>query len=191
MTLVFRYHFSLHRSDVYVIFLLTSQAASNLLYAYQASYSHLASSAIPAIILAPLLVWVLRPPLMRGLRSGVTVLFIIYGAANLMSDGLAWSVFQASDPLRCYSELAAAGCVKLPAGQQEVVEYIQSQSAKEDYVYVGTGRHDRIYWADLSMNFLMDRKSPIRSLNLLQDITTEQNEQRAMAARLQIGRAHV
>ena len=46
--------------------------------------------------------------------------------------------------------------------QQNIVDYIRSNTASDEYVFVGNIRHDEVFINDASLYFLMQRRIPMR-----------------------------
>ena len=55
--------------------------------------------------------------------------------------------------------LSRARCLILEPDELAAIEDIQRRTAPEDAIYVGAGRHDRIFWNDVRLYFLSGRAS--------------------------------
>ena len=56
-------------------------------------------------------------------------------------------------------ELSRARCLILEPEELAAIEEIQRRTSPGDKIYVGAGRHDRLYWNDVRLYFLSGRSS--------------------------------
>ena len=80
--------------------------------------------------------------------------------------------------------LARAWGVRLATDQSAAVRAVQRMTAPEDYLYVGTGRHDRLYANDALFYFLAGRRYATAYHNLLPGLATRDDVQRRIVADL-------
>jgi len=83
---------------------------------------------------------------------------------------------QASDSLyrRCHPSagLSRARCILVEPDVALAVEDIEHRSSPDQPIYIGNGRHDRIFWNDVRLYFLSGRRSITRWYDLHPGVQT-------------------
>ena len=72
----------------------------------------------------------------------------------------------------CVSPLPRSGCIRLDAGQQQAVAYIQAHTTPDTPLYVGLPRHDQVTVNDAMFYFLADRPPASAYHHLMTGIAT-------------------
>jgi hypothetical protein len=70
------------------------------------------------------------------------------------------------------ADLSRARCILVDADDIAAVHDIQSRSTPDQPIYVGDGRHDRIFWNDVRLYFLSGRRSITRWYDLHPGVQT-------------------
>jgi hypothetical protein len=149
---------------------------------------HALPTAIVAVILATALLY--RLPAAWWRNPAFKIAFV--GVALLLLSGayILHFAVKFGDSLRfpstgCYSELPRAGCIPTMQDEEMAIQYLQERTEPEEYVYVGTQRHDKIFANDLLFYFLSGRRSPTKYTELHPGLATTLPVQQAIAADLQ------
>src|SRR5690606_20398315 len=85
----------------------------------------------------------------------------------------------------CYSEVARAGCIPLTQDQEQAVLYLQRRAAPDDYIYVGTHRHDEIFANDVLFYFLAGQRAATKYTELHPGLANTLPVQQEIAGELQ------
>jgi len=75
-------------------------------------------------------------------------------------------------PLRCFSNFERSGCAIVDADQERAVQFIQTRVPRDEPIFVGNSRHDRIYVNDIMFYFLADRQSATKYHQLERSLVT-------------------
>lgn len=75
---------------------------------------------------------------------------------------------------RCHpsAELSRARCILIEPSVVKAVTAIEHRSSPDQPIYVGDGRHDRIFWNDVRLYFLSERRSITRWYDLHPGVQT-------------------
>lgn len=76
-------------------------------------------------------------------------------------------------------------CSAIEEDQRRVVEFVRSNTVAEEYVYVGTQRHDKVWVNDALSYFLLRRPIPVRWHELHPGVVTEADVQQEIIAGLE------
>ena len=118
--------------------------------------------------------WLAVPALLLVLIPAL--LYFAYPYARLTQ------LVQNYPPQGCYSSLPRAGCVATVPGQDEVVQFLETQ--KPGPIYSGLTRHDVVLLNDVSLYFLAGRPTATRYHELHPGVTTTRPVQEEMVAEL-------
>lgn len=72
----------------------------------------------------------------------------------------------------CSSPIERAGCAAIDADTEKTVSYIQSVTRENEPIFVGNSHHDKIFFNDLSLYFLTNRKAPTEYQELYPGVAT-------------------
>lgn len=122
---------------------------------------HALPTAIVAVVLATALLYRLPG---RWWRSGVLPVGLAGLAFLLLLNPYVLHFTEMLDryaqntPAGCYSQVPRAGCILLTQDQEQAVLYLQRRAGPDEYIYVGTHRHDEIFANDVLFYFLAGRR---------------------------------
>jgi len=104
--------------------------------------------------------------------------FLMLPLKSVVSDFIEYK------PWGCYSHLDRAGCVFVSPDQTAAVEYITARTKKDEPIFVGVSRHDRIFTNDVSFYFLSGRPCAAAYSELHPGVATTLKVQKEIAADL-------
>ena len=192
-------HAPAHRT---VVLLLGLSALFYLKGIVRISEEHAGMSIVTAIAALPILAW--RRP--RSLRSDPV---LIAAAAATLALGVGhvfdvhwqirnnlasaehdpgWNGTLAHDPSggSCQppAELARAQCARLPAAEVDALLYVDRHTTPEETIFVGCGRHDKLYVNNIMFYFLARRTPATRWYHFDPGLQNRADTQRTMIADL-------
>lgn len=131
-----------------------------------------------------------NPLAAAALISGTALLLLCAGALSarlwptihkLMREGLQSSSFAAQCRRAPTPQLK---CFKLDPLRTEVLEEVLRRTGPGDAIYVGVGRHDKLFVNNVELYFLAGRRSPTKWHDLHPGVQTTEAVQREMIAEL-------
>lgn len=109
----------------------------------------------------PWAAWKRRLPVAAGAVAAlVAVLWPFWSAYGPPSLDSLEDILRYASPWQCHSEIERASCVVLNSNQAQAVEFIRTQTAPDEPIFVGNQRHDLIFVNDVSFYFLAGRPCP-------------------------------
>ncbi len=84
-------------------------------------------------------------------------------------------------------ELLRARCFTLPDGEADAIEFIRRNTGEGEPIFVGTGRHDKIFISDVAFYFLADRPPATKWYNFDAGLQTSEGIQQTIVAELTRG----
>ncbi len=149
---------------------------------------HALPTAIVAAVLATALLY--RLPARRW-RSGVLPVGLAGLAFLLLLNPYVLHFTEMLDryaqntPTGCYSQVPRAGCILLTQDQEQAVLYLQRRAGLNEYIYVGTHRHDEIFANDVLFYFLAGRRPATKYTELHPGLANTLPVQQEIARELQ------
>lgn len=150
------------------------------------------SHAAPAIIISGLALvllvndwiaaeWHRGPVFGIVLQLGLVVAVAILTVAHIL-PAVGWDRLQ-----RCVLQTSAFGCMSQKPDQQAALAFINSRLARDDSLFVGNLRHDKIFVNDVSFYFFAQRPIATRFSEMHPGIVTSAAEQDEIVAELERG----
>lgn len=130
--------------------------------------SHQLPMTILAVILVTFLFSLLLKTDRRKLSIGLIAIFIALTINFYAFKPISNWVFIARTypPLKCFSKIERSGCIPVDQDQAQAIQFIQANVSKDEPIFVGVSRHDRININDILFYFLADRASATRYYQL-------------------------
>jgi hypothetical protein len=149
---------------------------------------HALPAAIVAVVLATALLYRLparwwRSGVLPVSLAGLAFLFLLYPYVLHFTEMLDQSAQYTRTG--CYSEVARAGCIPLTQDQEQAVLYLQRRTTPDDYIYVGTHRHDEIFANDVLFYFLAGQRAATKYTELHPGLANTLPVQQEIAGELQ------
>jgi hypothetical protein len=121
---------------------------------------HALPTAIVAVVLATVLLYRVSARWWRSIvfpvvLAGLSFLILLDPYVLHFTDLLSQS--RQFKPGGCYSQVPRAACVPLTQDQEAAVQFLQRRAGPDEYIYVGTHRHDEIFANDVLFYFLAER----------------------------------
>ncbi|WP_442886414.1 ArnT family glycosyltransferase [Edaphobacter sp. HDX4] len=119
-----------------------------------------------------------------GAALTLTVLFLAVCTAATFSHILTFARVNLRDALhpaaansfyhRCHppAELSRARCMLVEPDELSAALEIERRSSPDQLIFIGNGRHDRLFWGDVRLYFLSDRRSVTRWYDLHPGVQT-------------------
>jgi hypothetical protein len=119
-------------------------------------------------------------------RAGVTGCLVFLALASPMVAEPVADFFREPDSRRFETGhgLTVAEGIPLHKWQAKIARMLQQLTSEKEYVYIGTGRHDKVFANDALLYFLAGRKYPSYYHNLLPGLVTTGDVQEEMAQEL-------
>jgi hypothetical protein len=70
------------------------------------------------------------------------------------------------------SGLERTKCMVVEQDRAAAIQYVEQRTTPADRIYVGTGRHDKLLWSDVSFYFVADRSSVTKWYDLHPGVQT-------------------
>jgi hypothetical protein len=95
------------------------------------------------------------------LRMLVAVSLIAVALPGVLPLSLSIATIGFRPPWRCYSHLGRAACTAIESDEERAIDYILARTRKDEYIFVGSQRHDLVFINDVIFYFLADRPIPV------------------------------
>jgi tetratricopeptide (TPR) repeat protein len=155
------------------------------------SLAHMSLSLLPAVVIISVIIWQgrLRYWAANILLLAVTLclviasFFFVRNAALQFSENIAW----ARNPGSCHAAegLERIRCFSIGQGDQAAIRYVQQRSQENEYIYVGSARHDKLYAGNTLFYFASKRLAATRWHQIDPGVQTTAAIQTEMVADLQ------
>lgn len=171
-----------------IVLLAVFTALTTMKGLVRVSPGQMVQSIIPGLILLAILLnraVDARERLLLACGGAVALLFALSTLPPTIRLMAANMGLRAAEPVtlasRCLQpDLPALRCVGLSPEVKSVVSFVASHTTPADAIYVGTGRHDRLFLNDVMIYFLAQRPAPTRWHDLHPGVQTRASTQREM-----------
>ncbi len=122
-----------------------------------------------------------RPPMLTAMCLGLPLLSM----SMFWMPALDWVALTSRGwPPDCSRPLARARCMPLRADQAAIIQLVQGLAPPGERIFVGHGRHDRIFVTDVLFYFVSGRDSATRYFSLEPGVATTEAVQREIVQEL-------